>query len=166
MTNNITVGRRLIPIEHIAFVEVFDRAAQERLQTERNFKARLVLINRESVLSEHTFASIAEMLGFRLLGEDDVATNPAIRFRVETFEPAADFTPAKPYRTRLMWRDLDGNLQSKLLLTAPELVLVIVVKGEAPGKEGEASPEGRSVRTASVRRRRAPGRSGLSVVPS
>jgi len=165
MTNSITIGRRLIPIEHIAFVEVFDQAAQERLETERIFKARLVLIDRESVLTEQTVAAIVEMFGFRPLAEDDVATNPAIRFRVETFEPAADFTPGRPYRTRLMWRDFDGNLQSRLLLSAPEVVLVIVVKGETEPVHGEANTRDRASGPRAPRRRRAIGRPGISIVP-
>jgi hypothetical protein len=41
-----------------------------------------------------------------------VATNPAVRFRIETFALADDFRSAKPYVTRLLWRDADGNDQA------------------------------------------------------
>ena len=40
-----------------------------------------------------------------MLVEDDVAVNPAVAFRVETFAPTENFTPSKPYQTRLLWRD-------------------------------------------------------------
>ena len=68
----------------------------------------------------------------KVLAEDSVGTNPAVRFSVETFEATEGFQPSKPYRSRLLWRDLEGNTQSKLLLSAPEAVLAIAVKGEAP----------------------------------
>ncbi|QOZ44774.1 hypothetical protein XH89_15795 [Bradyrhizobium sp. CCBAU 53340] len=55
--------------------------------------------------------------GLHLFTEDTVAVNQAIVFRVEVFESTADFKPAKPYKTRLKWRDLVGGEQSKLLLT-------------------------------------------------
>jgi hypothetical protein len=66
-----------------------------------------------------------------MLQMDRVATNPAIHFRVETFVPADGFAPAKAYATRLLWRDLDDNDQSKLLLSEPETVLAVAVRGEA-----------------------------------
>jgi hypothetical protein len=66
-----------------------------------------------------------------MLQMDRVATNPAIHFRVETFVPADGFAPAKAFATRLLWRDLDGNDQSKLLLSEPETVLAVAVRGDA-----------------------------------
>jgi len=141
MSSTILVGRRLIPVEHIALVEPFDPAANPRMQSARAFQARLVLIDRESVLTEESVTSFVEAHGFRMLPEESVATNPVVRFAVEKFEGAADgFNPTKPYRTRLQWRDSDGNVQSKLLLTKPETVLAIVVKGEA--EEAGSSTEG------------------------
>jgi len=130
MSATVTVGKRLIPIEHIALIEPFDPAAHPRMQTERPFQARIVLIDRESVLTEEAPAAFSEAHGFRMLADERVATNPAIRFGVETFEPAEGFKPTKPYLARLLWRDLDGNTQSKLLLSKPETVLAIAVKGE------------------------------------
>jgi hypothetical protein len=67
----------------------------------------------------HTVEAFAEANKFRRLPDDNVATNPAVRFRVETFEPSEGFQPRKPYQSRLKWRDQDGNEQSKLLLTKP-----------------------------------------------
>jgi hypothetical protein len=112
MTNTVKIGRRLIPVEHIALVEPFDPALAPNLQTERALQARVVLIDRESLLTEESAASFAATRGFRALIEDGVATNPAIHFKVETFEPAEGFKPSKPYLSRLSWRDLDGNTQS------------------------------------------------------
>lgn len=43
--------------------------------------------------------------------------------RIETFELTESFNPARPYKTRLKWRDLAGGEQSKLLLTTPEIVI-------------------------------------------
>jgi hypothetical protein len=36
---------------------------------------------------------------------------------------------SKPYRSRLLWRDQSGKAQSKLLLTAPEDVIAIAIRG-------------------------------------
>jgi hypothetical protein len=166
MTKSVTIGRRLIPLEHIALIEPFDAASQARLDTERAFLTRVVLIDRDSVLSEEAPGAFAEAHGFRMLAEDGVATNPAIRFRVETFEPAEGFRPQKPFKTRLMWRDLDGSLQSKLLLTPPGVVLAVAVRGEAPGSQENDEPEPRSQPNDRPRRRRRTPRPPMpSVVP-
>lgn len=133
----LTIGRRLIPSEHIALVEPFEPTPNGAFQTTRDFFGRVVLLNRDSVLIEQTPQAFAEANGFRFLSDDRVAANPAIHFRVETFEPAEGFTPAKAYASRLLWRDLDGNEQSKLLLSLPEDVLAVAVRGEkaAPAVE-------------------------------
>ena len=47
MTTNIQIGRRLIPLEHIALIEPFDPSSQPELRSERPFQNRVVLINRE-----------------------------------------------------------------------------------------------------------------------
>jgi hypothetical protein len=136
-TATLTIGRRLIPSEHVALVEPFEPSPNGQFQTTREFFARVVLLNRESVLIEQTPQAFAEAQGFRLLRDDRVATNPMIHFRVETFEPAEGFTPSKAYASRLLWRDLDGNEQSKLLLSLPEDVLATAVRGEAPAQAAE-----------------------------
>ena len=130
MTTTVTIGKRLIPLDHIALIEPFDPSAHPGMKTDKAFKARVVLIDRQSVLTEDAPARFVESFGFRLLPAEGVATNPAYRFSVESFEPVPGFEPAKPYRTRLSWRDLDGETQSKLLLSSPETVLSIAVKGE------------------------------------
>jgi hypothetical protein len=144
--STITIGRSLVPLEHIALVEHFDRAANPRLQTERPFQSRVVLTSRDSILTEEPWQAFAEAHGFRVLPEDAVATNPVVQFRVQTFEPTEGFRPAKPYATRLLWRDLDGNDQSKLLLTKAATVVAIVVKGEPDPDAAHANAVKRSAR--------------------
>ena len=154
MANFITVGRRLIPREHIVFVEPFDPNANPKFQTSRDFKGRVVMVNRDSILTEEGPQAFAEANGFRMLQIDKVATNPAIQFRVETFVPADGFVPGKAYATRLLWRDLDGNDQSKLLLSEPETVLAVAVRGEAdqhaPAQEADRRPARRKQATAAA----------------
>jgi hypothetical protein len=155
--NTVTIGKRLIPLDHVALVEPFDPAAHPGMKTEKAFKARVVLIDRQSVLTEETVEAFSQAHAFRLLAADQVVTNPAIRFGVETFVPAEGFEPTKPFITRLFWRDLDGNTQSKLLLSAPEAVLAVAVTGEgnaeAPKAAGRAAGGRRP--TASIDRRKA-----------
>lgn len=154
---NIVVGKRHIPLDHIALVEPFDPAAYPGMKTDKAFKARVVLIDRASVLTEETPEAFAEAQGFRMLAGESVATNPAIRFSVESFVPAEGFQPTKPFLTRLLWRDLDGNTQSKLLLSPPEVVLASAVTGagEAPAAAREgAAPAKRETASAGRRRSR------------
>ena len=157
MTNTVTIGKRLIPLDHIALVEPFDPAAYPGMKTDKAFKARVVLIDRASVLAEETPEGFAEAHRFRMLADENVATNPAIHFSVETFEPAEGFKPTKPFQTRLLWRDLDGNTQSKLLLSPPDVVLASAVTGagEAPAAAREgAAPAKRQTASAGRRRSR------------
>jgi len=153
MENVITIGRALVPVEQIAYIEAFEPSANEQFKPDKPYKGRVVLLNREYVLTETAPQEFAEANGFRLLPEDNVATNPAITFRVESFAPTEDFNPAKPYQTRLMWRNPDGSSHSKLLLTKPELVIAIALRGETePGNERKARPR----RPAQPRTRRRP----------
>jgi hypothetical protein len=101
----------------------------------------VVVVNRDSVLIEEAPQAFAEANGFRMLQMDRVATNPAVQFRVETFVPADGFAPAKAYARRLLWRDLDGNEQSKLLLSEPETVLAVAVRGEADPHAAAQTPQ-------------------------
>jgi hypothetical protein len=136
MSTFVTVGRRLIPREHIAFVEPYDPSANPKIQTSRDFLARVMLVNRDSILIEEAPEAFAKANEFRMLAEDNVVVNPAVHFQVETFEPSEGFNPSKPYASRLRWRDLDGNDQSKLLLTNAETVLIVAVKGETGAPNG------------------------------
>jgi hypothetical protein len=141
--NIIAIGRKRIPIEAIALVESFEPPADQppRFTSEKDFKARVVFIDRDSALTEDTFEAFAAAHKFRRLPDDNVATNPAVRFRVETFEPSEGFEPRKPYQSRLKWRDQDGEEQSKLLVTKAETVIAVVLRGEAaPAPHPQLSP--------------------------
>lgn len=128
MSSFLQIGRRLLPRDQVALVEPFDPEASPKLQTTREFRSRVIMINRDKVLTEQTPEAFAREHGFRRVGEEPFAINSAaVRFRVETFTPAEGFHPRKSYATRLLWRDADGNDQSKLLLTAPEMVLAAVM---------------------------------------
>ena len=52
MDKVITIGKRLLPVEHIAFVEPYDPATNPKLQTSRAYQARIVLINRDRRLTK------------------------------------------------------------------------------------------------------------------
>lgn len=148
MSNAITVGKRLIPREQIAFIEPFDPTANPDFQAGRPYRGRLVMTNPdESVLTEDSPKAFADAHGFRLLQLDGIATNPDVRFRVESFMAGEGFKPTKPYATRLLWRE-DGKDHSKLLLSQPETVLAVAVRGmsdalAAPAQEPVNRPSRR-----------------------
>jgi hypothetical protein len=119
----LTIGKRLISLDQVAYVEAFDPAANPEFKPEKDFKARLVLLNRDVVLSANSPQEFAEANGFHWLAEDNVAANPSLAFRVETFTPTESFKPGKAYRTRIKWRDANGNEHSKLLVMEPETVV-------------------------------------------
>lgn len=150
MQDVITLGKKHVPIEQIVFVEPFDPAANPEFKPQKDFKARIILLNRDRVLTEQTPEAFAEAYGFRMLAEDNVAVNPAIEFSVESFTPTESFKPAKAYQTRLKWRDQKGAEQSKLLLTAPEVVIAQIVRGQAAETNAEAVRQ--PTRTRRVRR--------------
>jgi hypothetical protein len=142
-----------VPVEQIALVEPFDPETQKNMRSHRPFKSRIVLLNRDSILSETNPLSFADEHGFRVLTKDGAATNPAVSFSVKRFEPSADFQPSKPFVSRLMWKDGDGNTRSKLMLSEPEDLIAIAVRGEVPKVEGPEKPDPSSPRRS--RRRRA-----------
>ena len=116
----ITIGKRLIPANQIALVEPFDPASNPDFKPEKDYKARVILLNRDTVLTETTPQQFAEGNGFYFIADENIAVHPSIVFRVETFEATESFKPVKPYRTRIKWRDGDDNEQSKLLVMEPE----------------------------------------------
>ncbi len=130
----ITIGKRLVLVEQVAFVEPFDPAANPEFKPEKDFRARVVLLDRQMVLTEQTPQEFATEHGLHLFAEDNVAVNRALQYKIETFEPTESFKPLSPYQTRLKWRDLAGEEQSKLLVTAPETVIaeILDAKIEAP----------------------------------
>jgi hypothetical protein len=150
----VTVGRRLVPLEQIALVEPFDAAANPLPRSDKAFKTRIVLLNRDTILTEETPMAFAEANAFRPLIDDGVFTNPSVHFSVEAFYPAEGFHPRLPYLSRLVWRDLDSNVQSKLLLSKPEDVLQVAVRGEidVPSQVEAPNGEGASMRPLTRRR--------------
>ena len=87
--------------------------------------------DRSSILIEDSVEAFAEVHGFRLLADDGIATNPLIHFSVESFASTEGFKTEKQFQTRLLWKDFDDKQQSKLLLSSPETVLAIAVRGQA-----------------------------------
>jgi hypothetical protein len=123
-------GKRLILIEEIVLVEPFATSADGTLQSDRDFKSRIVLLDKDTVLCEEPPEEFVSNYGFRLIAADRVALNPAIRFAVEAFEPTEGFQPLRAYRTRLLWKGPNGAAHSKLILAPPERVLAIVSRRE------------------------------------
>jgi hypothetical protein len=100
------------------------------------------------VLIQQRPASFAEENQFEYLADDGVALNRTVGFRVETFEPREDFTPTKPFRTRLKWRDPASLDQSKLLMIEPMSVAALILKSSNTESMTPRSgrPRGRSRR--------------------
>jgi hypothetical protein len=136
--NIITIGKRLIPVEQIAFVEPSDPSSNPEFKPERDFKGRVILLNRDPLLTEQTPGEFADEHKFDLLAEDHVAVNRLVSYKVETFEPREGFSPAKPFKTRLKWRDPHGIEQSKLLVTEPAAVLALITELSKPSKKHES----------------------------
>jgi hypothetical protein len=65
--------------EQIALVEPFEPSPENPLRSWREFRSRIVLLNRDSVLAETETSVFAEQNGFRVLEADSVATNPAVQ---------------------------------------------------------------------------------------
>ena len=138
----ITIGKRLVPAEQIALVEPFDPASNPEFKPEKTYLARVVLLNRDTVLTETSPQAFAEANGFHLLADENIAINPSMAFSVETFTPTESFKPQKGYSTRIKWRDPDGNEQSKLLVMEPEaVVLELSRRGAKPAEETKPLPQ-------------------------
>jgi hypothetical protein len=141
MQNILTAGRHLIPVEQIVSIETFDPAQNPGVNSDRPYRSRVVLIDRNTHLSEETLEVLAEKVGFRFLAQDKTAFNPHLTYRVETFVTTPTFIPERPFKTRLKWRDADGEEQSKLLLTSPEIVISILMRAEAQSLSGAQPPK-------------------------
>lgn len=149
----ITIGKRLVPAEQVAFVESFDPSSNPEFKPEKDFKGRVVLLNREIVLTEQTPLEFAAEHDLHLFAEDSVAVNRTIQFKVEIFEPKESFKPTKPYQTRLKWSDLSGDEQSKLLITAPETVIAEILQAKTEPSTAAKRPARRPARGRSGSRR-------------
>ena len=153
MTNTIQVAKRLVPVEQVALIEPYIPVEGAPLRSAKEFKGRIVLLNRDSILTEEEPGHLAKAHGFRMIVLDQVATNPTVSYAVEIFEPGDSFTPVRPFRTRLLWRGPDRMTHSRLLVASPETVLAVAVRGErdpeapAEAPEDEASRPRRAGRT-------------------
>jgi hypothetical protein len=155
MQTVVIIGRVHVPIEDIALVEPFDRASSPSITSKKEFNARVVRRNGRGILTEMTPQEFAEAHGFRMLSADNIAVSPdpAIDFRVETFERSENVNPDKPFLTRLRWRAANCEDRQRLLLTEPNIVLAVVLRGEP-----ESGPDRKEVpRPARPRRPRRPG---------
>jgi hypothetical protein len=152
MENVVRVSKHLLPIERIALIEPFVASAGEPLNTNKEFKTRIVLRDRISVLSEDDPETLAKAHGFRWIEADRVGVNPLVVFRVELFSPTESFKPSKEFLSRIAWTDEGGNTQSKLMLTAPDALLAIVFRGQG----AEAGTSSMAKTSGPVRRRTRP----------
>jgi hypothetical protein len=76
----ITIGRRLVPSNQIAVVEPFDPLTNPEFKPEKTFQARIVLLNRDTILTETSMHEFAKANGFHLLGNENIAVNPNLPF--------------------------------------------------------------------------------------
>jgi hypothetical protein len=154
---HVVIGTKLVPIHRIALVEPFDAARNRDFQSTKDYKARVVLINGGSHLTELlTPEKFVEDHRFRWLAKDKVAINPAIEFSVENFVRTENSNIKEDYKTSLKWTGPDDKPKAKFLFEEPPKVLEVVY-GEQPesGPAQENPSEGRS-RRPTTRRRRPP----------
>jgi hypothetical protein len=149
----VTIGKRLVPLDHVAFVEPFDLSSNPEFKPEKDYKGRVVLLDRDMVLTEQTAQEFATAHELHLLVEDGVAVSRAIQFKIEVFEPTESFKPTRPYQTRLKWDDLAGTEQSKLLVTSPETVIAEILNAKVEAPAQAKQPARRSARGRSGSRR-------------
>ena len=110
MQNIITIGEEYVPVEQIAYIELFEPPANGQFKSDKPWKGRVVLLNRESVLTEDTPSDFAKANEFRFLPEDNVATNPIIPFRVRALSRPK--TSTRPSRSR------HSSLGATMMVTA------------------------------------------------
>jgi hypothetical protein len=125
----IQLGRDLIPLGDVVWVEPGDPTKQrEDFKSDKPYRSRVILISKnETHLCELLPEDFINRDNFRFLVVEQIAINPAISFRVETYVPSGLQT-AKEFKTRLKWRDTDGEWQSKLLQSDPEIVAATVLR--------------------------------------
>jgi hypothetical protein len=149
----VTIGKRMVSLEQIAYIEPFDATSNPEFKSDKAYKGRVVLLNRDTVLSEQTSAEFAAAHDLHLFVEDDVAVNRVIDFKIEIFEPSENFKPSRPYRTRLKWSDDQGSEQSKLLITAPELAIAGLLDAQLDVEQPKAKRAARPAKKRGASRR-------------
>jgi hypothetical protein len=85
MSTVVHVSKHLIPVERIALFEPFVMPEEPPFSTSKDFKSRIVLLDKMSILTEETPEELAQANGFRM--------NPTVAFGVETFTPVENFQP-------------------------------------------------------------------------
>jgi hypothetical protein len=63
MEDVITIGRRIVPFERIALIEPFDPASNPDFKPAKEFRARVVMLNRDIVLTELAPQEFADARG-------------------------------------------------------------------------------------------------------
>lgn len=63
MPNVITIGPEHVPVEQIAYIEPFEPPANGQFRPDKPYKGRVVLLNRETVLTEETPKEFATEAG-------------------------------------------------------------------------------------------------------
>jgi hypothetical protein len=123
VANFLIVGRRQIPRSSVALVEPCSFPDDSISRPTAHVYGRVVLINRDSILVGEYPVSFSRVHGFCWLSTDQAGLNPDVSFRVQDFLPPVGFVPSRAFASRVVWRDQDGNEQSKLLLSEPNTVL-------------------------------------------
>ena len=133
----IEIRGKQISAALIALIEPFDPTTNTLIPEPERFAGRVRMLDGTSLLTEQTPAAFARANGFRSLGTpDNIATNPAIAYRVEEFDLAKaqernpEFKPEKSYASRLSWGK-GGKGQSVLLENDVETVSAVVLRGQA-----------------------------------
>lgn len=104
----ITIGKKLVSVEQVAFVEPFDPTANPEFKPEKDYKGRIVMLNRDIVLTEQTPQEFAAEHELHLFTEDillDEAqdTNPVV-LDVLRKQPAQMIYVGDKYQQIYEWR--------------------------------------------------------------
>lgn len=145
MSTTVEIRGKQIATAHITLVEPFDPAKNTAIPNPQRFAGRVRLVDGTSLLIEQSPADFGRAHGFRVLGvPDNIATNPAVVYRVETFDLTEaqkrnpDFKPERKFASRLSW----GKSDSVLLQNDADTVASVVLKGQpdrSPRKAQKAS---------------------------
>ncbi len=141
----IDIRGKKIARSNVTLVEPFDPAKASAVPDAERFKGRVRMKDGNSMLIEQAPADFARApdVQFRHLGApDDIATNPDVTYRVETFDLAEaqrrnpDFQPEREFATRLSWRK-GGKGESVLLVNDPDRVAAVVLMGHPDRTQGQ-----------------------------
>ncbi len=133
MSTTVDIRGKQIATAQITLVEPFDLAKNTSIPNPQRFAGRVRLVDGTSLLIEQSPADFARAHGFRFLGApDNIATNPAVVYRVEKFDLTEaqkkhpEFKPERKFASRLSW----GKSDSVLLQNDADTVAAVVLKGQ------------------------------------